>query len=74
MTLYTGEGPTLAACFLMKSEASFQKLQGLFLYSLQARASIAEDAAPRAGGPGCTVNPAVGANVNSGQNDWLSYQ
>uniref|UniRef100_A0ABM5G9Y9 Protocadherin beta-16-like isoform X5 n=1 Tax=Pogona vitticeps TaxID=103695 RepID=A0ABM5G9Y9_9SAUR len=40
----------------------------------QARASLSEDAAPRAGGPACTTNPTVGANVNSGQNDWLSYQ
>ncbi|XP_078248617.1 protocadherin beta-16 isoform X8 [Pogona vitticeps] len=40
----------------------------------QARASLSEDAAPRAGGPACTANPTVGANVNSGQNDWLSYQ
>uniref|UniRef100_A0ABM5G9Z9 Protocadherin beta-16-like isoform X4 n=1 Tax=Pogona vitticeps TaxID=103695 RepID=A0ABM5G9Z9_9SAUR len=41
---------------------------------IQARASLSEDAAPRAGGPACTTNPTVGANVNSGQNDWLSYQ
>nr|XP_020655006.1 protocadherin beta-16-like isoform X2 [Pogona vitticeps] len=40
----------------------------------KARASLSEDAAPRAGGPACTANPTVGANVNSGQNDWLSYQ
>ncbi|XP_042319287.1 protocadherin beta-16-like isoform X2 [Sceloporus undulatus] len=40
----------------------------------QARASLSEDAAPRPGGPGPTVNQAIGANVNSGQNDWLSYQ
>ncbi|XP_053106749.1 protocadherin beta-16-like isoform X7 [Hemicordylus capensis] len=40
----------------------------------QARASVSEDSAPRSGGPGCTVNQATGAIVNSGQNDWLSYQ
>nr|XP_016848536.1 PREDICTED: protocadherin beta-16 isoform X10 [Anolis carolinensis] len=38
------------------------------------QASLTEDAAPRSGGPGCTVNQAIGANANSGQNDWLSYQ
>uniref|UniRef100_A0ABM5G9Z6 Protocadherin beta-16-like isoform X1 n=1 Tax=Pogona vitticeps TaxID=103695 RepID=A0ABM5G9Z6_9SAUR len=43
-------------------------------FIVQARASLSEDAAPRAGGPACTTNPTVGANVNSGQNDWLSYQ
>ncbi|XP_016848537.2 protocadherin beta-16 isoform X8 [Anolis carolinensis] len=40
----------------------------------QVQASLTEDAAPRSGGPGCTVNQAIGANANSGQNDWLSYQ
>ncbi|XP_067323828.1 protocadherin beta-15-like isoform X10 [Anolis sagrei] len=40
----------------------------------QGQASLSEDAAPRSGGPSCTVNQAIGANVNSGQNDWLSYQ
>ncbi|XP_053106751.1 protocadherin beta-16-like isoform X9 [Hemicordylus capensis] len=40
----------------------------------EARASVSEDSAPRSGGPGCTVNQATGAIVNSGQNDWLSYQ
>nr|XP_016848532.1 PREDICTED: protocadherin beta-16 isoform X6 [Anolis carolinensis] len=42
--------------------------------SEQVQASLTEDAAPRSGGPGCTVNQAIGANANSGQNDWLSYQ
>ncbi|XP_061442445.1 protocadherin beta-16-like isoform X5 [Rhineura floridana] len=37
----------------------------------QGRASLSEDSAPRSGAPGCTVNQATGANVNS---DWLSYQ
>ncbi|XP_060630177.2 protocadherin beta-16-like isoform X12 [Anolis sagrei] len=41
---------------------------------VQGQASLSEDAAPRSGGPSCTVNQAIGANVNSGQNDWLSYQ
>nr|XP_060630174.1 protocadherin beta-16-like isoform X7 [Anolis sagrei ordinatus] len=40
----------------------------------QVQASLSEDAAPRSGGPSCAVNQAIGANVNSGQNDWLSYQ
>uniref|UniRef100_A0A670IKB0 Cadherin domain-containing protein n=1 Tax=Podarcis muralis TaxID=64176 RepID=A0A670IKB0_PODMU len=40
----------------------------------QARASLSEDAAPRSGAPGCTVNQATGANINCGQNDWLTYQ
>ncbi|XP_060630170.2 protocadherin beta-7-like isoform X11 [Anolis sagrei] len=40
----------------------------------EGQASLSEDAAPRSGGPSCTVNQAIGANVNSGQNDWLSYQ
>ncbi|XP_053106759.1 protocadherin beta-1-like isoform X16 [Hemicordylus capensis] len=43
-------------------------------YNYEARASVSEDSAPRSGGPGCTVNQATGAIVNSGQNDWLSYQ
>ncbi|XP_061442456.1 protocadherin beta-16-like isoform X6 [Rhineura floridana] len=38
---------------------------------IQGRASLSEDSAPRSGAPGCTVNQATGANVNS---DWLSYQ
>nr|XP_060630176.1 protocadherin beta-16-like isoform X9 [Anolis sagrei ordinatus] len=42
--------------------------------SEQVQASLSEDAAPRSGGPSCAVNQAIGANVNSGQNDWLSYQ
>uniref|UniRef100_A0A8D0KLB8 Cadherin domain-containing protein n=1 Tax=Salvator merianae TaxID=96440 RepID=A0A8D0KLB8_SALMN len=41
---------------------------------IQARASLSEDAAPRAGAPGCPVNQATGANVNTNQNDWLAYQ
>uniref|UniRef100_A0A8D0E0U0 Protocadherin beta-1 n=1 Tax=Salvator merianae TaxID=96440 RepID=A0A8D0E0U0_SALMN len=40
----------------------------------EARASLSEDAAPRAGAPGCPVNQATGANVNTNQNDWLAYQ
>ncbi|XP_062986134.1 protocadherin beta-16-like isoform X5 [Elgaria multicarinata webbii] len=40
----------------------------------QARVSLSEDSAPRSGGPGCNVNQAIGANVNSGQSDWLAYQ
>ncbi|XP_028594031.2 protocadherin beta-16-like isoform X1 [Podarcis muralis] len=41
---------------------------------LQARASLSEDAAPRSGAPGCIANQATGANINCGQNDWLTYQ
>ncbi|XP_066479073.1 protocadherin beta-16-like [Tiliqua scincoides] len=40
----------------------------------QGRTPLSEDAAPRPGGPGCIINQATGAVVNSGQNDWLSYQ
>ncbi|XP_077789630.1 protocadherin beta-16-like isoform X8 [Podarcis muralis] len=40
----------------------------------QARASLSEDAAPRSGAPGCIANQATGANINCGQNDWLTYQ
>ncbi|XP_061442403.1 protocadherin beta-16-like isoform X1 [Rhineura floridana] len=40
-------------------------------HMIQGRASLSEDSAPRSGAPGCTVNQATGANVNS---DWLSYQ
>ncbi|XP_078248618.1 protocadherin beta-16 isoform X10 [Pogona vitticeps] len=60
-----------------KTSSGSQDLQGHLESSQsveQARASLSEDAAPRAGGPACTANPTVGANVNSGQNDWLSYQ
>nr|XP_034959204.1 protocadherin beta-16-like isoform X2 [Zootoca vivipara] len=41
---------------------------------VQARASLSEESAPRSGAPGCTVNQATGANMNCGQNDWLTYQ
>ncbi|XP_077789628.1 protocadherin beta-16-like isoform X7 [Podarcis muralis] len=42
--------------------------------NIQARASLSEDAAPRSGAPGCIANQATGANINCGQNDWLTYQ
>ncbi|XP_077789625.1 protocadherin beta-16-like isoform X3 [Podarcis muralis] len=43
-------------------------------HGVQARASLSEDAAPRSGAPGCIANQATGANINCGQNDWLTYQ
>ncbi|XP_060630172.2 protocadherin beta-16-like isoform X6 [Anolis sagrei] len=57
-----------------KASSDSQDLPECLDDNTKGQASLSEDAAPRSGGPSCTVNQAIGANVNSGQNDWLSYQ
>ncbi|XP_015684188.2 protocadherin beta-16-like [Protobothrops mucrosquamatus] len=39
----------------------------------QGKVPLSEDPAAKSGGPSCTVNQAIGVNMNSGQSDWLSY-
>nr|XP_060630172.1 protocadherin beta-16-like isoform X5 [Anolis sagrei ordinatus] len=57
-----------------KASSDSQDLPECLDDNTKVQASLSEDAAPRSGGPSCAVNQAIGANVNSGQNDWLSYQ
>ncbi|XP_070797133.1 protocadherin beta-1-like [Pituophis catenifer annectens] len=43
------------------------------IQDFQGKVPLSEDPAAKSGGPSCTVNQAIGANMNSGQSDWLSY-